>query len=56
MKEEIKEIVFPIKFEKPTNSQVLFAIYDYIKASYPKFNFNFENIEINNKIMNVSHN
>lgn len=56
MKEEIKEIVFPIKFEKPTNSQVLFVIYDYIKAYYPKFNFNFENIEINNKIMNVSDN
>lgn len=48
MDENIKHIVFPVLTEtRPTNSEALYAIYEYVKAYYPLQDDNYRLIEIN---------
>lgn len=34
MNDDVKKTIFPIIYERPTNSEYIYAIYDYIKALY----------------------
>lgn len=53
---DIKNIVFPVmNNNRPTNSEMIYAIYEYVKAYYPLDNKKFD-IEINGTIRKVTQN